>query len=65
MDIILWVGWFVCGYIAALIYYKNYRTEKDTKSDIVTNELLLFVWGYISLFTLFWMWLWIKINKKQ
>jgi hypothetical protein len=50
MDTLLWIGWFICGFIASVINYKKYRTKSDVKNKYIGDEFLLFVWGYIGLF---------------
>jgi len=61
MDTLLWIGWFICGLIAAIINHKKYRTKKEIEEDIRT-DLLLFIWGYIGLFFIFFRWFNSKIN---
>jgi hypothetical protein len=58
---ITWIGWFICGLIAAFINYKKYRTERDIKENYISTEFLLFIWGYIGLFFIVYRWIWSKI----
>jgi hypothetical protein len=58
-EVIMWLGWFFCGLIASIIYYKKYRTLFKYKGI----EILIFIWGYIGLYYIFWIWLSLKINK--
>jgi hypothetical protein len=40
-----WIGWFICGLIAAVINYKKYRTERDIRENNISTEFILFIWG--------------------
>ncbi len=48
------IGWFICGFIAAIIYYKKWRTEEDIRDKHIGTEALLFVCGYIGLLLVVW-----------
>jgi len=59
---IKWVIWFICGLIAAVIYYKKYRTERD-KDDNFWLLFLIFIWGCIGLLYTVYRCVWSKMNK--
>ena len=60
----MYISWFICGLIAAIINYKKYRTKIDIKNKYFGKEFFLFIWGYIGLFLILYIYLWSKIHKK-
>jgi hypothetical protein len=49
--ILLGLLYFISGYIAAAIYYNFLRTPKEHIKNSIFSELILFIFGYIGLFT--------------
>lgn len=58
MNILVLLGWFICGLIGAFIYFKKYRTESDISENYIGTEVLIFI-------TIFYIWLLEKIMKND
>lgn len=63
--IIKWISWLICGLIAAVIYYRKYRTGKDIKNKYIGTEFILFIWGWIGLFYVALMYIFEKFGSRK
>lgn len=64
MNTLKWVSWFVIGLLAAIIYYRKIKTQKEREGRDISTEGVLFVLGWISMIYLLLILVIKKISKQ-
>lgn len=61
---IKWIMYFVCGLIGSIIYNKVRFKKDENSTKCLLGEFLIFIWGYIGLFTVLFTLAWKRVSKN-